>query len=195
MTKTKKNSDNLFVDGFQDSPDEDVTSQLKQLWDDVSREDCSDYKLQLQRLEPQTYKGLKIVGYLETFYLPVTIPDIIEKVGLKYGGGKYQIRIVDGVGKYVKSKTFEIAGLPKLPEGHQSFSNSHQEPNDGQPIQSLQPVTDNTWETKELPSKDEIKEMLIRRSLTLLDRAAKLAPDAGESQVPVMRFLKELYGF
>jgi hypothetical protein len=66
-------------------------------------------------MEPHMIKGVKISGFLEAFHLPVTIPGIIEQVGQKYGGGKYQIRIVDGTGKYVKSKMFEISGFPKLP--------------------------------------------------------------------------------
>jgi len=97
-------------------PDDDPASQqMKEIWDHMNTPDASEYKLMVLRLEPQVIKGMKISGYLQTFHLPTTIPDIIEKVGETYGGGKYQIKIVDGAGKYVKSKTFEISGLPKIP--------------------------------------------------------------------------------
>jgi len=96
------------------SDDDPSAKQMAELWDHMSTPDASEYKLMVLRLEPALIKGTKISGYLETFHLPTTIPDIIEQVGQKYGGGKYQIRIVDGTGKYVKSKIFEISGLPKL---------------------------------------------------------------------------------
>lgn len=96
------------------SDDDPTAKQMAELWDHMSTPDASEYKLMVLRLEPQIVKGTKISGYLETFHLPTTIPDIIEQIGQKYGGGKYQIRIVDGTGKYVKSKIFEISGLPKL---------------------------------------------------------------------------------
>ena len=96
-------------------PDDDPASQqMKEIWEHMNTPDASEYKLMVLRLEPQMIKSTKISGYLQTFHLPTTIPDIIEKVGETYGGGKYQIRIVDGAGKYVKSKTFEISGLPKI---------------------------------------------------------------------------------
>jgi len=74
----------------------------------------NDHKIRVLRLEPQVFKNKKINGFLDTFQLPITIPDIIEQIGKKYGGGKYQIRIIDNAGLYVKAKAFEIAGLPKL---------------------------------------------------------------------------------
>jgi len=89
---------------------------MGQIWNDMNTTSMSDYKIMLMRLEPHMMAGNKINGYLDTHHLPTTIPDIIEKTGMKYGGGKYQLRIVDDSGKYVKSKTFEISGLPKLPE-------------------------------------------------------------------------------
>jgi hypothetical protein len=97
-------------------PDDDpAAKQMKEIWEHMNTPDASEYKLMVLRLEPQVIKSMKISGYLQTFHLPTTIPDIIEQVGETYGGGKYQIRIVDGAGKYVKSKTFEISGLPKIP--------------------------------------------------------------------------------
>ena len=83
-----------------------------------------DYKLMVLRLEPTTYKGHKINGYLQTHHLPTTIPDIIEQTGKQYGGGKFQIRIVDGAGKYVKSKAFEVSGLPKIPNSVEALEAS-----------------------------------------------------------------------
>lgn len=108
---TKKQLESM---GFS-TDDPSNTEQMKQIWQEMSTVSTSDFKLMVLRLEPQMVKGTKINGYLETFHLPTTIPDIIEQIGQKYGGGKYQIKIVDGMGKYVKSKTFEIAGLPKIP--------------------------------------------------------------------------------
>lgn len=96
------------------SDDDPSAKQMAELWDHMSTPDASEYKLMVLRLEPAVSKGTKISGYLETFHLPTTIPDIIEQIGQRYGGGKYQIRIVDGTGKYVKSKIFEISGGPKL---------------------------------------------------------------------------------
>jgi len=108
---TKKGIGSMLVN------DEDPNAvQLNHIWQEMNTPNLSEYKLMVLRLEPQMIKGTKINGYLETFHLPTTIPDIIEAVGQKYGGGKYQLRIVDGTGKYVKSKTFEISGLPKIPK-------------------------------------------------------------------------------
>jgi hypothetical protein len=102
--------------GIFDTNDPNAQS-LNEIFQEMSTPNyASDYKLMVMRLEPQSIKGLKISGYLETFHLPTSIPDIIEQVGQRYGGGKYNLRIVDGNGKYVKSKTFEIAGLPKIPK-------------------------------------------------------------------------------
>jgi hypothetical protein len=72
-----------------------------------------NFKINVSRLEPQFLKGQKIAGYLGTYYLPTTVPDIIEDIGLRYGGGKFLLKVIDDQGKYVKSKTFEIAGIPK----------------------------------------------------------------------------------
>jgi len=80
----------------------------------------SDIKLMVLRLKPQAFKGQKISGYLETFHLPITIRDLIASVGMKYGGGAYQLRIVDpskeGEDMYLHSKLFEIAGNPVIPQ-------------------------------------------------------------------------------
>lgn len=92
----------------------DELKQMKQIWEDMNS--SQDYKLMVLRLEPTTIKGTKINGYLKTFHLPITIPHIIEEIGITHGGGKYQIRIIDSTGKYVRSKTFEISGLPKIPK-------------------------------------------------------------------------------
>lgn len=94
------------------------SEQLKQIWDGMDHNPFPDYKLMVHRLEPQMLKGMKISGYLKTFSLSTTIPNIIEKIGEDYGGGMFQIRIVDDKGKYVKSKNFEISGLPKDPSSN-----------------------------------------------------------------------------
>lgn len=88
---------------------------IDKLFNEFKSDNKADYTLMVLRLEPQVIEDQKISGYLQTFHLPITIPDIIEKIEHKYGGGRYQIRIVDGVGKYVKSKTFEVSGKPKIP--------------------------------------------------------------------------------
>jgi len=122
--------------GF-DSEDDPTANQFKEIWEHMNAPDTSEYRLMVFRMEPQMIKGVKISGFLEAFHLPITIPSIIEQVGQKYGGGKFQIRIVDGTGKYVKSKMFEISGFPKLPmpeelnkakpEELQEPTNKHQE--------------------------------------------------------------------
>lgn len=109
MTKTK-------FDPLDLPSDDPASDQFKEIWTDMNRPDISDFKLMAIRTEPSTIKGVKISGYLETFHLPTSIPEIIEKLGQKYGGGRYSIRIVNGAGKYVKQKTFEISGLPKIPD-------------------------------------------------------------------------------
>ena len=110
ITMQKKQLDSLGLDSSDPN-----TAQIKGIWDEMNTPSASDFKLMVLRMEPQLIKGQKINGYLETFHLPTTIPDIIEQIGQKYGGGKFQIKIVDGTGKYVKSKTFEISGMPKIP--------------------------------------------------------------------------------
>lgn len=87
---------------------------LMRIWEEMNTP-STDYKLMVVRLKPIEIDGLKTGGYLKTFYLPITIPDIIEKIGEEYGGGKYQIKIVDEEGKFIKSKSFEISGYPKSP--------------------------------------------------------------------------------
>lgn len=64
------------------------------------------YKFMVLRNEPAD-------GYLTTYHLPTSIPDIIEDVGKNYGGGSYQIRIIDSSGRSIKSKSFIIAGPPR----------------------------------------------------------------------------------
>jgi len=120
-TKALKNNKerdmtNKKLESLGFSSDDPSAKQFAEIWEQMGTPDASEYKLMVLRLEPATIKGVRISGYLDTFHLPTTIPDIIEAIGQKYGGGKYQIRIVDGAGKYVKSKTFEIAGLPKVPQ-------------------------------------------------------------------------------
>lgn len=77
------------------------------------------FKLRIYRLEPQTFKGNKTTGYLETYLVEagatIHIPDIIEKVAQKHGGGDYQIKLVNEIGNYIKSKKIKISGLPKWP--------------------------------------------------------------------------------
>lgn len=89
-----------------------IDDQIERVWKEM--DSPGDYKLMVLRIEPTEIDGIKINGYLKTFYLPTTVPDVIEKVAKEYGGGKYKLRIVDDAGKYVKSKTFEISGYPKL---------------------------------------------------------------------------------
>jgi hypothetical protein len=109
--KEKDNEQQEFFDKLS------TPAQIDRIGLDTFSTTFDDYKLMVMRLEPAMLKGAKISGYLETYKVPgTTIPDIIEASGKKYGGGKFQIRVVDGSGKYVKSKTFEIAGLPKMPD-------------------------------------------------------------------------------
>ena len=93
-----------------------TSEQINKIWTEMNS-NSNDYKLMALRLEPDYLGETKISGYLETFHLPTTIPDIIEKVGIKYGGGKYSLRVVDDKGRFVKTKTFEITGIAKIPVG------------------------------------------------------------------------------
>lgn len=133
MTKNKQLESLGFESGDEADP---AGNGLKEIWEHMNAPDTSEYRLMVFRLEPQMVKGVKISGFLEAFHLPITIPAIIEQIGQKYGGGKFQIRIVDGTGKYVKSKMFEISGFPKLPmpedskpkpEEPEPVSNKHRE--------------------------------------------------------------------
>lgn len=136
---TMNNKKQLESIGF-DSEEDPTANQFKEIWEHMNAPDTSEYRLMVFRMEPQMIKGVKISGFLEAFHLPITIPAIIEQVGQKYGGGKFQIRIVDGTGKYVKSKMFEISGFPKLPmpeeltrkpeEPQEPTKNSHQSPDE-----------------------------------------------------------------
>jgi len=86
-----------------------------------------ELKAQILRLEPQTFQGIQLSGYLEAYYCPTSLPDIIEQVGKKYGGGKYQIKLIDQAGKYLKSKVFEISGSPKIEHSHPAPSGREDE--------------------------------------------------------------------
>lgn len=146
-----------------------------------------DVKIMVMRLTPITLKGLKISGYLETFYLPTSIPDVIESIGTKYGGGKYQIRIVDTAGKHVKSKTFEISGAPKLSEERDGVisevvENFIEKGTDLPSYDELQAF----WASLPMPSSNEIKGIVTKHALSLLDNDCP-------NPVEVMKFLKDLY--
>jgi hypothetical protein len=96
-------------------PEDPSSKQFAEIWKSMDTPNANDFKLQVIRMEPAAIRGVKVSGYLSTFHMPTTIPDVVEEVGKQYGGGKYQVRIVNGAGKYVKSKTFDIAGMPKIP--------------------------------------------------------------------------------
>jgi len=163
-TKTLKDNKerdmtNKKLESLGFSPEDPSAKQFAEIWEHMSTPDASEYKLMVLRLEPATIKGVRISGYLDTFHLPTTIPDIIEQVGQKYGGGKYQIRIVDGAGKYVKSKTFEIAGLPKVPQPD-TESTSSPEPEKKEETSSSSSKDNDEWEDD-----DEDFDPTPRRSL------------------------------
>lgn len=109
-------------------------------------------------------------GYLKAFHLPTTIPDIIESIGIEFGGGKYQIRIVDASGKYVKSKMFEVVGEPRLPSS--SIPTLVESSPETPPDLSSIPV----------PTKVEMRDLLVRRTLLLLDRP-------GANELETLKFL------
>lgn len=50
--------------------------------------------------------------YLISFSKPLFLPELIEIIANKYGGGVYQFKIDDKLRKETKLKTFEIAGEP-----------------------------------------------------------------------------------
>lgn len=71
-------------------------------------------KIVLTRLQPENYKGISISGMLESteeFFDE-------EYVRTKYGGGKYQLRVMrmkpNGSPTYAGAKTFKVAGEPVL---------------------------------------------------------------------------------
>lgn len=149
---TKKQLESM---GVGDEDTDPAANQFREIWETMNTPDVSEYKLMVFRLEPQMLKGTKISGYLEAFHLPTTIPIIIEKIGQTHGGGKYQIRIVDGTGKYVRSKTFEIAGLPKLPmpEDAKDDDSKKPEPQPAPEINSLEDDDeDEDWDADFDPS-------------------------------------------
>jgi hypothetical protein len=89
--------------------------QLNEIWNQMSTPEATDYTFMVLRLSPVRINKQQASGYLKTYHLPTTIPTIIEEVGDEFGAGEYQIRIVDGAGKYVKSKTFTAAsGIARL---------------------------------------------------------------------------------
>lgn len=116
--KTMNSNTKKVLESMGVSDDDETTKdQMETLWDAFKNQDeATQYKIQVHRIEPQILKGTKIAGYLKTFYLPITIPDIIEEIGRTHAGGRYKLQIVDASGKYIKSKLFEIAGSPKIPE-------------------------------------------------------------------------------
>ena len=78
-----------------------------------------EYKLMVSRLEPTSTKingkEVKINGFLASYYTPTNLVELMEDVHRTYGGGKYNVKIVDPAGKYLKTKIFEISGEAKLP--------------------------------------------------------------------------------
>ena len=107
-----KNYGNLFQGAAEKA--------LEEVWRSMNTPDASQYKLMVCRISPQIIDGQQAMGYLKTYHLPITIPEIIEQVGEEYGTGKYQIRIVSGEGKFIKSKTFDAScGASKLGDAWQ----------------------------------------------------------------------------
>lgn len=143
---------------------------LSEIWNTMSTPDCVEYKLLVFRLEPVSFRGNRMSGYLKAFHLPTTIPDIIESIGIEFGGGKYQIRIVDASGKYVKSKMFEVVGEPRLPSS--SIPTLVESSPETPPDLSSIPV----------PTKVEMRDLLVRRTLLLLDRP-------GANELETLKFL------
>lgn len=146
-----------------------------------------NYRLQVFRLEPQIVRGIKIDGYLTTHHLPTTIPSIIESVGKSYGGGKFQIKVIDDSGKYVRSQIFEIAGVPKIPgevAGHlkaEDSPNPHLISNAESILDKLKQLT-----SVPAPTREEIRNLIIHRTIRLLDKP-------GVDELDTLKFLKELY--
>lgn len=77
------------------------------------------FYIDLYRLEPMVFKGQRIDGFLERLpddsieIIDNRTTNIMEKVGCKYGGGRFHIKIfVDG--DFLKSFNFDIAGMPQI---------------------------------------------------------------------------------
>jgi len=83
-------------------------------------------RFKLSRLEPRTYKGYKIAGFLEDLDTALIYEDgkaksdwcgdVCNYVQAKYGGGKYQLYIVDEQGKYIQTKVADLSGTPIFPK-------------------------------------------------------------------------------
>jgi len=69
----------------------------------------TEYSIEVERYAPYAFENQP-----HAFFLPTTIPDIIEQIGKMYGGGYYRLFIRNSTtGDIITSKEFEISGLPK----------------------------------------------------------------------------------
>jgi hypothetical protein len=93
-----------------------TTQQLNEIWNAMATPDPVEYKLWVCRLEPQMIDGKQASGFIKSYSAAATnIPEMIEKVQQEFGSGKYQVRIIDALGKTAKTKMFEIGdGKPIL---------------------------------------------------------------------------------
>lgn len=111
MSEQHEDND-LALEGIDhlESEKEELVSWLENI---SGSNDCT---LKLYRLEPEKWLGKSISGHLKDLNEPLTE----EKIREKWGGGKFQIRVLSrntkGRFKFVKSAQFKIAGDPKLDE-------------------------------------------------------------------------------
>jgi hypothetical protein len=73
-----------------------------------------DIRLQLYRIEPRSYLGQQISGYIKMFDQEIDE----DQIQIMYGGGKYQVKLSlpddKGNWRFATAHTFEISGLPKI---------------------------------------------------------------------------------
>jgi len=105
----EKNKESKKTEGFLIGTETHEPEQVIEL---ISKSDSTETKAALVKV----FRWQPEDGYLMDIQLPTSIPDIIEDTGLKYGGGRYQIRVYDKSGKELQASLFEIAGesLPNM---------------------------------------------------------------------------------
>lgn len=61
---------------------------------------------------PAEFEHSDYFGFLRKFTLPITIPEVVEAIGIKFGGGRYKISIIKN-DECIADKEFDIAGMSK----------------------------------------------------------------------------------
>lgn len=106
--KRKPESETRIIKRIREADDLQVLDYLQQLGGETSM------MLKLIRLHPESWGGRNVGGTLDTYYQPITE----EEIKSEHGGGKLQLKIFTknskGSWQFRTSKTFKIAGDPRL---------------------------------------------------------------------------------